>query len=99
MQTLAALVEVPAKDLAEHRTPPGWESIPDAPETERLIHIHCSKENPPGAFVSVRYRGHWFWIDDRDLKSKRAFSFMTGRFTIADPSNKPPLPQVVGPAR
>ena len=99
MGTLAAQVEVPAKDLAEHRVAPGWESLTNAPESARLLEIHSSKENTPDAFVSVHYRGQWFWIDDRDIKSKRAFSFMMGLFTLADTSNKPPVPQLTIPAR
>ena len=99
MQTLAALVEVPAKNLAEHRVAPGWESIPGVLEDTRMIAIHSSKDNPRDAFVSVHYRDDWFWIDDRDLKSKRTFSFMMGLFTLADTSEKPPLPQVVVPSR
>jgi hypothetical protein len=99
MLTLAAQVEVPAEDLAEHRAPPGWESIPSPQQATRMIDIHCSKENPTDAFVAAHYRGRWFWIDDRDLKSKRTFSFMMGLFTLADTSEKPPLPQVVVPTR
>jgi hypothetical protein len=104
MQSLAAQVDVPAKDLAEHRTYPGWESITNPPEDERLedarlIVIHSSKENPPDAFVAVHYRNLWFWIDDRDLKSKRLFTFMMGLFTLADTSDKPPVPQLTIPAR
>ena len=99
MGTLAAQVEVPAKDLAEHRVAPGWESITNAPEGARLMTIHSSKDNPPDVFVSVHYRRHWFWIDDRDLKSKQAFSFMMGLFTLADTSDKPPVPQLTIPAR
>jgi len=29
-----------------------------------------------GLLASVRYAGHWFWIDDEDYPSKRAFSFL-----------------------
>ena len=99
MQTLAAQVDVPAKDLAEHRVPPGWESVPGAEKAPRMIDIQCSKDHPADAFVAVQYRGYWSYIDDRDLKSKRTFSFMRGLFTLADTSEKPPLPQVVVPAR
>jgi hypothetical protein len=98
MQTLAAQVDVPAKDVAEHRTAPGWESITNAPENARLITIHCSPTDPPDAFVSVHYRRQWFWIDDRDLRSKRTFTFIMGLFTLADTADQPPAPLVTIPA-
>lgn len=99
MSTMAALVDVPAKDLAEHRAVPGWESLPPGQEALRLIEIHNSNSAPPNAFVSVAYRGHWFWIDDGDLKSKRVFSLMMLLFTLADTGEKENLPVVTIPAQ
>jgi hypothetical protein len=94
MATMAAHVEVPAKDLAEHRAAPGWENVPSTAGALRLIHIHSSKDKPADAFVAVSYRGLWFWIDDRDLQSKRVFSFMMMLFTLADSGEKQNLPLV-----
>ena len=99
MGAMAAEVEVPAQDLAKHSAAPGWESMSNATNAVRLIEIHSSKNNPEHAFVSVNYRDTWFWIDDRDLKSKRTFSFMMLLFTLADTGEKVPLPQVTIPAR
>jgi len=96
MATMSAQVEVPAKDLAEHRAAPGLESAPQ--EAQRFIQIHSSKNSPANAFVAVSYRGQWFWIDDRDLKSKRTFSFMMLLFTLADTGESQPLPLVTIPA-
>jgi len=98
MGTMAADVEVPAEDLAEHSVAPGWESVTGGQAVKRLIEIHCSKNNPPHAFVAVPYQDHWFWIDRRDLKSKRVFSFMMLLFTLADSGEGPPLPLVTIPA-
>lgn len=61
--------------------------------------IHSGTQNPQDAFVTVPYRGHWFWIDDRDLKSKRAFSAMLLLFTLADTAEKEPLPVITIPAQ
>jgi hypothetical protein len=94
MQTMSGQIDVPAKDLAERRATLGWEQ---SPTTLRSIEIHSSKELPSAAFVAVNYRDHWFWIDDRDLKSKRVFSFMMLMFTLADPGEKEPLPMVTIP--
>jgi hypothetical protein len=99
MATMAANVEVPAKDLAEHRAAPGVESMPAGQESLRLIQIHSSKSSPPNAFVAVNYRGQWFWIDDCDLKSKRTFSFMMLLFTLAETGEKEPLPLITIPAQ
>jgi hypothetical protein len=99
MSTMSAQVEVPSKDLAEHRAAPGWESIPAGQEAMRLIEIRNSKSAPSDAFVAVAYRGHWFWIDDRDLKSKRVFALMMLLFTLADTGEKEHLPVITIPAQ
>ena len=59
-----------AAHLAEGRVTPGWESLPTDNGAPRLIRIHSSKTKPDDSFVAVSYRDHWFWIDDRDLKTK-----------------------------
>jgi hypothetical protein len=99
MATMASQVDVPADDVIEGRAPAGWESITNNPNAVRLIQIRCSKGKPEGAFVAVDYRHHWFWIDDRDLKSKRAFSFMMMLFTLADTGEKEGLPLITIPAQ
>ena len=35
--------------------------------------VHFSKHRPSHAAVAVKYRGYWFYIDDRDHESKTAF--------------------------
>ena len=42
---------------------------------------------------------HWFWIDDRDIESKRIFAFMMLLFTLSDHSEKEPLPLITIPAQ
>lgn len=98
INALAAQVEVPAQDLAEHNDFPGWESAPGTTDDLRMIRIHSSKRCPPNAFVAVPYNGYWFWIDKGDLKSKRTFSFIMALYTLADASEKPPLPEITIPA-
>jgi hypothetical protein len=98
MWIMAAQVEVPAKDLTDHAAVPGWESMPGAQEATRLIQIRSSKDEPPHAFVAVPYRDRWFYIDDRDLRSKRVFSFIMLLFTLADTGEPQPMPLVTIPA-
>src|SRR5262245_57809242 len=99
MQTMASQVEVPPEDLAQTRAVPGWESAQDKPGAMRLVRIQSSKRKPTDTFVAIDYRDHWFWIDDRDLKTKRAFAFMMMLFTLADTSDKENLPLITIPAQ
>jgi hypothetical protein len=99
MTTMAAQVEVPPEDVSQGRATPGWEAVSTNTNAVRLIQIKCSKTEPADAFVMVNYRNHWFWIDDRDLKSKRVFSFMMMLFTLADTGEKESLPLITIPAQ
>ena len=38
-----------------------------------LFRIRSQPEQPSDAAVAVRYRGAWFYIDDRDMDSKYTF--------------------------
>lgn len=99
MGTMAGEVEVPPEDIAQGRTMSSLEG--DGPEADalRLVRIHNSKNKPTDAYTSVYYRNHWFWIDDRDLKSKRSFAFMMMLFTLTDSGEKENLPLITIPAQ
>ena len=99
MTTMASQVDVPAKDIAQCRAAPGWETITSTSSSPRLVRIHCGQEAPKDAFAAIPYRDHWFWIDDCDLKSKRTFSFMMLLFTLADTGQPETLPLVTIPAQ
>jgi len=99
MQTMASQIEVPAEDLAQTRAVPGWEGAIDQAGVARLINIRSSSSKPSDAFAVIDYRGHWFWIDDRDLKSKRVFAFMMMLFTLAETGEKENLPLITIPAQ
>jgi len=98
MQILATQVDIPESDLMETRATPGWEKLDPEQNKMRMIQIHSAKEYPKNVFVAVKYREQWFWIDDRDLKSKRVFSMMMLLFTLADTGDGLPLPQISIPA-
>jgi len=83
----AAGVEVPAADLQEGRvTRPVEGREPSEGERLFLIHVRSSASKPSerDAFSAVRYRGNWFWLDDRDLASKRGLYFLMTLFTLAE---------------
>jgi hypothetical protein len=99
LQNVAAEVEVPAADMAQHRAFPGFEAGRALPGIEPMIRIHSAKDKPADTFVGVRYRDTWFWIDDGDLASKRAFAQLMQLFTMADTGAKENLPVVTIPSR
>jgi hypothetical protein len=57
-----------------------------------LIRIQSSSEKPGDAFISVRYRNTYFWIDDRDLMSKTIFSFLLFISTLIGTGEKGTTP-------
>jgi hypothetical protein len=99
MNTMAAHVEVPAEHVTNGRATPGFDSAPSGAERERPLRIRGSKEKPADAFVAIQYRDYWFWIDDRDLKTKRAFAFMMMLFTLSETGEKQNLPLITIPAQ
>jgi hypothetical protein len=50
--------------------------------TGDLLCVHSSKQKPECAAVAVKYRGHWFYIDDRDHSSKATFALLTQLFEL-----------------
>lgn len=60
--------------------------------------IRNSRAKEADAFVAVPYHGYWFWIDDRDLPSKRMFSFIMFIFTLVETGGKEGAPIVTIPA-
>ena len=64
-----------------------------------MVNIRSGKAKPTDSFVMVNYRDHWFWIDDRDLKTKRAFAFMMLLFTLAETGEQQNLPLITIPAQ
>jgi hypothetical protein len=99
MQTMASQIDVPAEHLVQTRAVPGWEDEIDTAGVTRLITIRSSNSKPADSFAAIDYRGHWFWIDDKDLKSKRVFAFMMMLFTLAETGEKENLPLITIPAQ
>ena len=99
MSTMAAQVEVPSEDVVQGRATPGIQPGLDGAQSGRLVRIHSSSGKPASASVAVAYRDAWFWIDDRDLRTKRAFAFMLMLFTLADTGEKESLPLITIPAQ
>ena len=92
---LGANVEVPPEHIAERRTyPPIPEPGGSAQPLPPLIRIHADKSQPADAFAAVKYRDYWYWIDDRDFRSKGIFTFLMIIMTLAETGEKVQAPVV-----
>jgi hypothetical protein len=40
------------------------------------------RQAPQSAAIAVPYRGHWFYIDDRDLGAKSTFALLSQLFAL-----------------
>ena len=85
LMEIATYVEVPPKDLEEGRLRPVLkDTIELPPGLSHIMRIVSSENKPADAFVSVRYRDDWFWIDDRDPLSRGMLSFLMVLFSLAE---------------
>jgi len=96
---LASYVEIPKIHEIEKRAAPGISMQKDQPEQKEMpFRVYSGKERSPYAVVAVRYRDFWYWIDDRDLYTKRTFSFISFLFAFADVGVNREVPLVTVPA-
>jgi len=94
LNVLGSNIEVPAEHVAERRTYPPI-PVPGGPlSLPPLIRIHAEKSQPADAFAAVKYRDYWYWIDDRDFRSKGIFTFLMIIMTLAETGEKAPSPIV-----
>ena len=95
----ASYIDVPQADIAENRVYRPQRT----PEQERmfppLIDIHHGATCPSDAYAAVKYRDQWFWIDDRDSKSKNSLSCLMFMFSLTEGATSQPAPIVTVPAR
>jgi hypothetical protein len=96
---LASYIDVPDSDVKD-----GSVYVPQRTAEELLLYpplirVHTSESDPPNAFTSVKYREHWFWVDDHDVMSKAAFEFLMLMFSLTDPGDSSAHPVLTIPAR
>jgi hypothetical protein len=97
---LSSFISVPEAHVRERRVGPTHEDEGGAEGPIRpLIRIGNAAERPVDAFAAVRYRGHWFAIDDHDMPSKRLFTFLMFLFTLVETGGKEGAPVVTIPAQ
>jgi hypothetical protein len=92
-------VDVPQADLDEGRVMAVLAQSEDVtPDVARVIQVRCSEDKPTDAYVSVKYRNQWFWVDDRDPKSKAMLTFLMILFSLTETDDPGSAPLVTIPA-
>ena len=93
---LGAGADVPAKHIEEGRTTPNM-AAPVVARDAPMVRIRSGTDRPPNSFAAIQYRERWFWIDDRDLRSKAVFTFLMLLFSLAETGVAPQAPLVTIP--
>lgn len=94
---LSLAVEVPTADLnkgvaTQTRLPDGtpfeWPQI-----LGKIFRVQTAAEKPASAWIAIRHRGHWFYIDDQDRESKTTFNLLALVYSMqtATTQGKSPL--------
>lgn len=96
-------VETPAphieKGLTTVTTTPDGEEFDWNDLSGDFLRIHSSQTPPTKAFVSVPYRGWWFYIKDNDLNSKSTFLLLTQLFNLQAGQTRSVSPTLTIPVR
>ena len=99
MQAFASHIDVPDAHLKDRSAWPSIEKNSSANGTQNDVQIHSGREKPANAFAAVRYRDHWFWVDNGDFMTKRALTVVMFIFTLTDTGNVEKLPLITIPAQ
>lgn len=98
MGAMASYVDVPDRHLQDRSATPAF-SAASAGQLQQRARIHSGTDKPDDAFAAVRYRDHWFWVDESDWLSKRALTAVIFFLTLADTGASGNLPLITIPAQ
>jgi hypothetical protein len=98
MAAFSSFMDVPDAHLEDHSAMPGA-GDGSADDQRQRVRIHSGKDKPPDAFAAVRYREHWYWIENGDWASKRALTAIMFFFTISESGSNDQLPLITIPAQ
>ena len=93
---VGAFVEVPPEHLARQWAMPGAEIEAEA-SSPLGVRIRSSRQKPAQPYAAVRYKGHWFWIDQSDWRTKRTLAMVILLFTLTNSGEGERLPVLTIP--
>ena len=99
MIDLGSYIDVPASDVAEGRVFSPQRSAEQQRLFPQLLAVHHGAEPPADAYVAVPYRNQWFWIADRDQRSKQILTFLMLMFSLTEGAASQAAPVVTIPTR
>ncbi len=68
----SALVDAPEDHVASNLAL----AYPEVASASRQLHVRSSEKKPKSAVVSIKYQGHWFYVDAEDTDSRLAFQLL-----------------------
>jgi hypothetical protein len=98
MAAFASYMDLPEAHLKDHSGVPAPKNSSPA-NGQAAVRIHSGKNKPASAYAAVRYRDHWFWIEDGDWQTKRALTAIMFFFTLAETGDPGKLPLITIPAQ
>jgi len=97
MTQVALWAAVPQSDIDEGRAYLG-STLPQEAFYKPIAKIHSGRSPSRDASVMVRYRDLWFWIDDRDIESKRVLTSLLLMVNLAESGRPAATPMITIPA-
>lgn len=73
-------------------------SVAEQTDVARVIHVYSGEDEPADAYVAVKYRDCWFWIDDRDPRAEAMLTFLMILFSLTETGGASGAPLVTIPA-
>jgi len=60
--------------------------------------VQSGTDKPDDAFIMIKHRDIWFWIEDTDMRSKRTFLSLVIFSTLAESADAAQTPLLTIPA-
>jgi hypothetical protein len=89
MTEFSSFIEVPSEHVGEGRTYP---QLAGEGGITPLLSIKSGRARDSDAATAVRHRGYWYWIDDRDYRSKLAFAYLLILSSLTETSSNATAP-------